>query len=110
MSKFFFFVFTDGFFLVLISALSQLLAFICWIAEFYGYLKTNVLTAEDRKHWHTLHLSDFGHSFYFVLLGILFVIINIVILIIVIVLEKKERRPIRQEPTDEKTAGAIMLY
>lgn len=88
-----------------------MLAFICWIAEFYGYLKTNVLIAEDRKHWHTMHLSDFGHSFYFVLIGILFVIVNLVILIVVVMMENRERRPVRRpEPTDEKTVGAIMLY
>lgn len=86
------------------------MAFLCWIGEFYGYLKTNVLTAEDRKHWHTMHLSDFGHSLYFVLAGILFVIVNLVILAVVLIMEKRERRPIREEPTDEKTVGAIMLY
>ena len=88
-----------------------MLAFFCWIGEFYGYLKTNVLIAEDRKHWHTMYLSDFGHSFYFVLIGILFVIVNLVILVVVVTMEKKERRPVRRpEPTDEKTVGAIMLY
>lgn len=92
------------------AALSQFLAFICWIGEFYGYLKENVLISEDRERWHTTNLSDFGHSFYFVLLGILFVIVNIVILFIVLMIEKRERRPVRQEPVDEKTAGAIMLY
>lgn len=83
----------------------------CWIAEFFGYLRENVLSAEDlRKQWHTKQLSSFGHSFYFVLAGILFVIINLLILVIVIVIEKKERRPVRQEPIDEKTVGVIMLY
>lgn len=58
-----------------------------------------------------MHLSNFGHSFYFVLIGILFVIVNLVILVIVVMMEKKERRPVRRpEPTDEKTVGAIMLY
>lgn len=86
------------------------MAFLCWIAEFYGYLKENVLVSKDRERWHTTNLSDFGHSFYFVLLGILFVIVNLVILFIVLLIEKKERRPVRQEPVDEKTVGAIMLY
>lgn len=95
----------------LILAISQLLAFLCWIGEFFGYLQSNVLVAEDRqKTWHTTNLSDFGHSFYFVLMGILFVIVNLVILVVVLVMEKKERRPVRQEPVDEKAAGAIMLY
>lgn len=57
-----------------------------------------------------MHLSGFGHSFYFVLVGILFVIVNIVILVVVVAMEKKERRPVRQEPVDEKTVNAIMLY
>lgn len=87
-----------------------MLAFLCWIGEFYGYLKENVLLAEDRQRSWQSHLADFGHSFYFVLVGILFVIVNLVILVVVLVVEKKERRPVRQEPVDEKTAGAIMLY
>lgn len=67
--------------------------------------------AVDRKsQWHSTNLSTFGHSFYFVLGGFLFVIVNIVILIVVMRMEKKERRPVRQEPVDEKTVGAIMLY
>lgn len=88
-----------------------MLAFVCWVAEFYGYLKENVLVADDLKHqWHSKELSTFGHSFYFVAAAILFVIINLMILVIVNRMEKKERRPVRQEPIDEKTAGAIMLY
>lgn len=88
-----------------------MLAVLCWIGEFYFYLKNNVLAVEDRvKTWHSVNLSDFGHSFYFVAVGILFVIVNLVILVVVLVMEKKERRPVRQEPVDEKAAGAIMLY
>lgn len=99
------------FFSILIAALSQLLGFGCWIAEFYVHLKGNVLMAEDRNNqWHSTNLSTFGHSFYFVLASFLFVIVNIVILIVVMIMEKKERRPVRQEPVDEKTVGAIMLY
>lgn len=65
---------------------------------------------EDKERWHTKNLSVFGHSFYFVVAGIIFVIINLVILVIVFNMEKKERRSFRQEPVDEKAVGSIMLY
>lgn len=94
----------------LFSVLSQILAFLCWLGEFYSYLKSNVLPKDDRNLWHSRDLSYFGHSFYFVLIGILFVIINLVILAVVWFMEKKESRPIREDPVDEKTVGAIMLY
>lgn len=94
------------------TALSQVLAVICWLGEFYAYLKENVLAAEDlSKSLHTINLADLGHSFYFILAGVLFVIINLLILIVVFAMEKRERRFVRRpEPVEEKSAGAIMLY
>lgn len=83
----------------------------CWLAEFYGYLKENVLVSEDKgRSLHTVDLADLGHSFYFVFVGVVFVIVNLLVLVVVFVMEKKERRFVRQEPVEEKSAGAIMLY
>lgn len=99
--------------MVLFSVLSLFLAFVCWLAEFIIYLQKNVLIEEDRQRsWHSLYLSELGHSFYFLLVGIFLVIINVVILVAVAVIEKRERKPIhRPEPAvDEKMTGAIMLY
>lgn len=87
------------------------MALICWLAEFFNYLKHNVLIKADLdKHLHTVDLSDLGHSFYLVVGGIVFVIVNLLVLSTVLAMEKKERRFVRQKPIEEKTAEAIMLY
>lgn len=99
------------FFRIVLSAMSQIIAFACWVAQFYQYLSNNVLLAADRDmHWYSKDMSKLGHSFYLVVVGILVVIVNIVILVIAYRMEKRERRPVSQEPYDEKMAGAIMLY
>lgn len=94
------------------AAISQILAFVCWLTQFYQYLTHNVLTKEDLEHnWHTKNLTSLGHSFYLVVIGIVIATINICILCAVVSMERKERRPIRREdPVDEKMVGAIMLY
>lgn len=96
----------------LVAAISQIFAFLCWLIMFYHYLKHNLLPQSYvQQSWHTRDMSWLGHSFYFVLAGVLVVIVNLVILYIVIRMERKERRPIRREdPVDEKMVGAIMLY
>lgn len=91
--------------------MSQIIAFACWLAQFYQYLSNNVLTAVDRdNNWYSTDMSQLGHSFYLVIVGILVVIANIVVLVIAYRMEKRERRPVHEEPYDEKMAGAIMLY
>lgn len=91
--------------------MSQIIAFACWIAQFYQYLSNNVLLQADRENlWYSTNMARFGYSFYLIVIGILIVITNIVILIIVYRMEKRERRPVNEEPYDEKMAGAIMLY
>lgn len=91
--------------------MSQIIAFACWIAQFYQYLSNNVLAAADRENnWYTTDMSKLGHSFYLVVVGIVVVIVNIAILIVAHRMEKRERRPVNEEPYDEKMAGAIMLY
>lgn len=97
---------------VFFSAIAQIIAFVCWVAQFYQYLIHNVLTAEDlQNHWHTKNLSSLGHSFYLLVIGIIIVTVNLIILCMVVSMERKERRPIRREdPVDEKMVGAIMLY
>lgn len=91
--------------------MSQIIAFACWVAQFYQYLTNNVLAATERENsWYTTNLSQLGHSFYLVVVGTLVVFINIIILVIAFRMEKRERRPVNEEPYDEKMAGAIMLY
>lgn len=92
------------------SAISQILAFVCWLVQFLVNLKHNVLEAEDRKlSWYSHELSNLGFSFHMIFISFLFVIINIVILIIAYKIEKRESRYI--EPSyEDKTQSAIMLY
>lgn len=91
--------------------MSQIIAFACWVAQFYQYLNNNVLLAADRElHWYSKDMAYLGHSFYLVVFGILVVAVNIVVLTIAYRMEKRERRPVSEVPYDEKMAGAIMLY
>lgn len=95
-------------------AISQIIAFICWIAQFYQYLTHNVLTLAERRDsaWYSTGMSQLSHSFYFVVAGILLVLINITFLCIAVRIERQERRRARHDDPayDEKQQGAIMLY
>lgn len=65
----------------------------------------------DRElHWYSTNMSQLGRSFYILVVSILVVIVNILILVIAYRMEKRERRPVREETYDEKMVGAIMLY
>lgn len=91
-----------------------MIAFICWMAQFYQYLTHNVLTLADREpgNWYTTGMAQMGHSFYFVITGILVVLINLILLFTAVHLERIERnRGRHDDPSyDEKMQGAIMLY
>ncbi|XP_055524541.1 uncharacterized protein LOC129718135 [Wyeomyia smithii] len=94
-----------------LSGLSQILSFVCWLLQFVQYLRHNVLIEEDRKNnWYSTGLATLGASFYFVVAGFVVVIINIVLLTVAVKMEKRERNQMLEPPTDEKTQGAIMLY
>lgn len=87
-----------------------MIAFICWMVQFYQYLTHNVLAALDiNNSWYSTGLTSLGFSFYFVVIGIILVTINLILLFTAINYERKDRR--HNEPSyDEKTVGAIMLY
>ncbi|XP_058458225.1 uncharacterized protein LOC131435460 [Malaya genurostris] len=94
-----------------LSGLSQLLSFVCWLIQFYQYLTHNVLLEDDRKNnWSSQGLASLGTSFYFVVAGILVVIINIILLTVAVKMERRERNRVLEPLTDEKNQGAIMLY
>lgn len=96
-----------------LTAVAQILAFICWLVQFYQYLTHNVLTTTDREtHWYTHGLASLGHSFYFLVVGLLFVFVNIGLLIAAVNMERREHRKARHDDPayDEKAQGAIMLY
>lgn len=90
-----------------------MLAFICWMLQFYQYLTHNVLTLANREEkWYSNGMAYLGHSFYFVVAGIVIVLINLTLLFMAVRLERKERmRGRHDDPAyDEKMQGAIMLY
>lgn len=92
-----------------LSIISHIIAFVCWLVQFIIYLKHNVLPSDDLKiNWHTRGLASLGLSFYFVIISMFFVMINICILTYVHLSEKREQRFIDQ-PDEDKT-NAIMLY
>ena len=92
--------------------MSQILAFICWMIQFYQYLTHNVLLTSDRDSWSSNGLAGFGHSFYLLLGAFLVVLCNIIILFTAVHLERKERRHSKMDDAanDDKMQGAIMLY
>lgn len=96
------------------AAISQLLAFVSWLVQFYEYLAHNVLTLADRNEnaWYSTGMSQLGHSFYFVACAILIVLVNLTLLTWAVRLEQQERRRNRHDDPayDEKQQGAIMLY
>uniref|UniRef100_A0A1A9WY22 Uncharacterized protein n=1 Tax=Glossina brevipalpis TaxID=37001 RepID=A0A1A9WY22_9MUSC len=92
------------------SALSQILAFICWLIQFFQYLQHNVLAIEDRRHnWYSQGLSSLGYSFYLIVVSTLVVFLNITILLHARRCEKRDMQRL-EPPSEEKHQSAIMLY
>lgn len=92
------------------AAGAQVLAFVCWLVQFFQYLQHNVLAVEDHTlQWYSRGLAHLGYSFYMVIASTIVVLINITILIYAKRSEQREER--RLEPhDDEKNQSAIMLY
>ncbi|XP_073819500.1 uncharacterized protein [Musca autumnalis] len=92
------------------SAVTQVVAFICWLVQFMQYLQHNVLTVADHKnHWYSKGLASLGYSFYMVVLSTLVVIINIIILLYARHCDRRDRQRL-EPPSEEKNQCAIMLY
>lgn len=92
------------------SASSQIIAFICWVIQFYQYLTHNVLPKEKQKDkWYSKGTASFGFSFYMLVLAILVVFMNVVILIYAKRREHREDHRF-EPPSEEKNQSAIMLY
>ncbi|XP_018786675.1 PREDICTED: uncharacterized protein LOC108967600 [Bactrocera latifrons] len=90
------------------SAAAQVIAFVCWLVQFYQYLQQNVLAVQDR-HWYSHGLAYLGYSFYLVIASTLVVILNIIILLHAKRRERADRQRL-EPPSEEKNQGAIMLY
>lgn len=93
------------------SASSQILAFVCWVIQFYQYLTHNVLPKDDRTkmRWYSHGTASFGFSFFMLVLAILVVLVNIVVLIYAKRREHREDHRF-EPPSEEKNQSAIMLY
>lgn len=92
------------------SAVTQVVAFVCWLIQFFQYLQHNVLAAADHKqHWYSNGLASLGYSFYMVMVSTLVVLINISILMYARHCERKDRQRF-ETPSEEKNQCAIMLY
>ncbi|ALC46050.1 CG1103 [Drosophila busckii] len=92
------------------AAVTQMIAFVAWLVQFYQYLIQNVLIAEhQQQHWYSNGLAHLGYSFYLVVLSTLVVLINITILLYARRREYRHRH--RSEPeTKDKHQANIMLY
>lgn len=93
------------------SAIAQIIAFICWIVQFYMHLTHNVLAVEDRNNlWYSNGLAYLGYSFWLVILSTIIVIVNLIILHIARKNEYRNRKGRIEPPCEEKNQIAIMLY
>ncbi|XP_023292007.2 uncharacterized protein LOC111675472 [Lucilia cuprina] len=92
------------------SAASQVMAFICWLVQFFQYLQHNVLAVEDHKlNWYSHGLASLGYSFYLIIISTLVVLINLIILLYARRCEHRYRQSL-EPPSEEKNQSAIMLY
>ncbi|XP_013103421.1 uncharacterized protein LOC106084348 [Stomoxys calcitrans] len=92
------------------SAVTQIVAFICWLVQFIQYLQHNVLAVADHKHhWYSSGLASLGYSFYMVILSTLVVLINISILLYARHCDRRDRQRL-EAPSEKKNECAIMLY
>jgi len=91
-----------------VAGIGQLVAFVCWILQFFNYLQHNVLLAEERKRWTSSGQSTFGYSFLFIIFAFVVVIINLILLLSATRIEKRQKNSL--EPIEEKEGNSIMLY
>lgn len=66
------------------SGFSCLTAIVAWLIEFFTRLQTNVLTSEEVQNgWTSESRSQFGYSYYFVVLAFILSLVNIFIVSLV---------------------------
>lgn len=91
-----------------VSGIGQLVSLICWVLQFYYYLRHNVLLKDEQKRWSSSEQATFGYSFVFIICTFFIVIINIILLTYATRTEKRNRKNL--EPIEEKEGNSIMLY
>lgn len=91
-----------------VAGFGQLIAFVCWILQFFHYLQHNVLLKADKAKWTSEGQATFGYSFFFIFSAFFIVIINLILLLSATRIEKSHRKSL--EPFEEKEGNSIMLY
>jgi clarin len=91
-----------------IAGLGQIIAFICWILQFFKFLQYNVLLRDEQKRWSSKGEASFGYSFFFIVFAFAVVIINLILLFSASRIERNHRKNL--EPIEEKEGNSIMLY
>lgn len=91
-----------------IAGIGQLLAFVCWVLQYFKYLQHNVLLRDEQKRWTSKGGATFGYSFFFIVFAFIVVIINLILLLTAARIEKTHRKGL--EPIEEKEGNSIMLY
>lgn len=91
-----------------IAGLFSFAAIVCWTLEYFNKLKKNVLTIEEVQNgWTSESRSQFGYSYYFVVVAFVLFLVNIFIVSLVQFdgwTANKKRAP------RTMCEGVIMLY
>lgn len=64
-----------------VAGIGQLVAFVCWILQFFHYFQHNVLMNEEKKRWTSAGHSFFGYSFFFIFGAFFIVMVNLILLL-----------------------------
>jgi hypothetical protein len=90
------------------AGIGQIIAFICWVLQFYKHLQFNVLLRDEQKRWSSKGEASFGYSFFFIVFAFVVVIINLTLLFSASRMQRTNRKNL--EPIEEKEGNSIMLY
>lgn len=90
------------------AGIGQIVAFLCWIVQFYRYMQHNVLLREEQKQWTSSGQATFGYSFFFIAFAFIIVTVNLSLLLAAARIETRYRKSLK--PIEEKEGNSIMLY
>lgn len=90
------------------AGIGQVIAFLCWVVQFFQHIKHNVLLRENFSQWTSSGEATFGYSFLFIVFAFIVVVVNLTLLMTAIRIEKRHRKSL--EPIEEKEGNSIMLY
>lgn len=91
-----------------VAGIGQLVAFVCWILQFFHHLQHNMVLSEEKQRWSSAGKTSLGYSFFFIVLAVFVVMVNLALLLTAARIEKRHRKSL--EPIEEKEGNSIMLY